>query len=95
MSNRGHRACTPDGSYLPPRDAYWFTRLQGLTGRRHQDTVASVIRNTVDLFGTHFIATLEGTMKHVSVFLLTITCTGLSTIGCRSTNTASTATNKD
>lgn len=61
-ATRGASFVTPgSGTCLPPLDTDFFTQLQRLTGSKHQATVAAVIRNTVDLFGTNFAATLKGT----------------------------------
>jgi|SRR5690242_7939665 hypothetical protein len=40
---------------LPPLDADFYAQLQRIGHPKHQDIVAAVIRDTVELFGVNFI----------------------------------------
>jgi hypothetical protein len=44
---------------LPPLDADFYAQLQRIRNPKHEETIKSVIEDTVELFGINFQVTME------------------------------------
>jgi len=59
---------------LPPLDADFYPQLQRIQNRKHKDTIETVIRDTVELFGVNFNVTMETvftTLEHTERMIQT------------------------
>lgn len=56
---------------LPPLNADFFTQLQRITTPRHKETVQSVIRDILDIYGANFSLTLEQYFTQLEAMLTT------------------------
>jgi len=57
---------------LPPTNADFFTQLQRITTKRHQQTIDGVLNDVLDLYGPDFALTLEEYFTQLEAMLSTV-----------------------
>jgi hypothetical protein len=75
-ATRGSSFVKPTIPCLPPLDRDFFTMLQRIRNRKHQELVTDVLRDVVDLFGPNFEVTMESVFTTVEHTRRMIALTG-------------------